>query len=312
MSFLENLSAKLPFRKKDDYEEEELFETLSPEDQEIQDEFLTGEDSSSGWEDSSGITEEDTREIPILDAEIEPPKKKRGLPALLSRFSRPKSMKPAAPKPKQEKPSMKSGKPQQILLLLILLVLLAILGFFIFGGKKQASQPAAPAKTTEQASSESDTSYAPTDRMFINPFVDRSQLSNIAKDSNGNLDINASHNTVSAQRTGSLPAIPGGSYSSNPVYANVPRMGALPAIPSVVSPSSVPSVSRPSAPPASAPSHASSSVSGVMTGGDGNGMAILSDGTVLSAGDTYNDGRIAYIGGDGIHFDDGSTMKYGE
>jgi len=49
-----------------------------------------------------------------------------------------------------------------------------------------------------------------------------------------------------------------------------------------------------------------------MTGGDGNGMAILSDGTVLSAGDTYNDGRIAYIGGDGIHFDDGSTMKYGE
>ena len=38
----------------------------------------------------------------------------------------------------------------------------------------------------------------------------------------------------------------------------------------------------------------------------------MSDGSVVSAGESYQDGRIAYIGGDGIHFDDGSSIKYGD
>ena len=40
-------------------------------------------------------------------------------------------------------------------------------------------------------------------------------------------------------------------------------------------------------------------------------MAIMSDGSVVYEGETYQDGRIAYIGGDGITFDDGSSLKYG-
>lgn len=51
-------------------------------------------------------------------------------------------------------------------------------------------------------------------------------------------------------------------------------------------------------------------VQGVGTGGDGNNIAILSDGRVVSEGDSYNDGRIAYIGGDGITFDNGEKLQY--
>ena len=51
-------------------------------------------------------------------------------------------------------------------------------------------------------------------------------------------------------------------------------------------------------------------VTGVMTGSDGSGIAILSDGSVVSAGESYKDGRIAFIGGDGIHFEDGKVMEY--
>ena len=39
-------------------------------------------------------------------------------------------------------------------------------------------------------------------------------------------------------------------------------------------------------------------------------MAIMSDGKVVSAGDNYNGNRIAYIGGDGIKFDNGHSIGY--
>ena len=51
-------------------------------------------------------------------------------------------------------------------------------------------------------------------------------------------------------------------------------------------------------------------VKGIGTGEGGNNIAILSDGRVVTEGDTYNDGRIAYIGGDGITFDDGKKLQY--
>ena len=69
----------------------------------------------------------------------------------------------------------------------------------------------------------------------------------------------------------------------------------------------------PSGAPAAQPPKPSqqASVQGVITGEDGENMAIMSDGSVVSEGETYQDGRIAYIGGDGITFDDGSSLKYG-
>lgn len=51
-------------------------------------------------------------------------------------------------------------------------------------------------------------------------------------------------------------------------------------------------------------------VQGIGIGNSGNSIAILSDGRVVSEGDTYNDGRIAYIGGDGITFDNGKKLQY--
>lgn len=51
-------------------------------------------------------------------------------------------------------------------------------------------------------------------------------------------------------------------------------------------------------------------VKGVLTGGRNGNMAIMSDGTVVTEGDTYQDQRIAYIGGDGITFDNGHHLDY--
>lgn len=50
-------------------------------------------------------------------------------------------------------------------------------------------------------------------------------------------------------------------------------------------------------------------VQGIAMGDNGN-VAIMSDGRVVSEGDTYNDNRIAYIGGDGITFENGTRIKY--
>lgn len=51
-------------------------------------------------------------------------------------------------------------------------------------------------------------------------------------------------------------------------------------------------------------------VQGVLTGGKNGNMAIMSDGTVVTEGDTYQDQRIAYIGGDGVTFDNGHHLDY--
>ena len=104
-----------------------------------------------------------------------------------------------------------------------------------------------------------------------------------------------------------LPAIPrmaGSSSPGNPSYS-APRSIPLPAIPgrgTVPIPSSSTSAPQPQA--------NSASVQGVLTGDDGENMAIMSDGRVVQEGDTYQDGRIAYIGGDGITFEDGHSISY--
>lgn len=95
----------------------------------------------------------------------------------------------------------------------------------------------------------------------------------------------------------------------------------LPAIPYATPRPDLPSFSVPSRPavlpagnsvPASAPAHtpAMASVSGVMTGSNGDNIAVMSDGSVVTEGETYQDKRIAFIGGDGIQFDDGSSIQY--
>ena len=106
---------------------------------------------------------------------------------------------------------------------------------------------------------------------------------------------------------GTTPVIPG-EVRSIPVSAK-----AMPAIPSVPRPE----ISAP--PPASIPlpndmnaqgGGSPASVQGVITGSNPeDNVAIMGDGTVVSVGETYHDGRIAYIGGDGITFDNGKQIK---
>ena len=94
------------------------------------------------------------------------------------------------------------------------------------------------------------------------------------------------------------------------------RNDALPAIPQTapapVGNVPVPAIPRqPVQPPAGmAGEKAAIGVKGVLTGGRNGNMAIMSDGTVVTEGDTYQDQRIAYIGGDGLTFDDGHHLDY--
>ena len=141
---------------------------------------------------------------------------------------------------------------------------------------------------------------------FANPFVD---VQAVKKDG-GNIPASgplpqipamqqAQHITSSSS---SLPAIP----KSTPL----PNLPAIPQTQAPASPQSSPMPLPSGAPQAPKPSQ-QASVQGVVTGDDGENMAIMSDGSIVSEGETYQDGRIAYIGGDGITFDDGSSLKYG-
>ena len=53
-------------------------------------------------------------------------------------------------------------------------------------------------------------------------------------------------------------------------------------------------------------------VQGVITTDNGKNIAIMSNGEVLAEGERYLDGRIAYIGGDGIEMDNGKKIKLKE
>lgn len=44
--------------------------------------------------------------------------------------------------------------------------------------------------------------------------------------------------------------------------------------------------------------------------GEFSSMAIMSDGTVVSEGESFQDSRITWIGGDGIHLENGNTIRY--
>lgn len=83
----------------------------------------------------------------------------------------------------------------------------------------------------------------------------------------------------------------------------IPNRPPLPDVGSVPLPPRAPAMGLPAA--ARAPK-----VAGVCMNDKGTNTAILSDGTVVSVGQNYQDNRIAWIGGDGIHFEDGSHLPY--
>ena len=121
------------------------------------------------------------------------------------------------------------------------------------------------------------------DYILKNPFVEMSQLAKT------NLPPVPTPQAVSA------PVV----QRPTPAPASVP----LPAIPSApVAASAMPA-------PAQAPS-APVTVQGILTGDDGENMAILSNGQVVSEGDSVAGDKIAFIGGNGITFDNGHSLDY--
>ncbi|MBR3623585.1 MAG: hypothetical protein IKN12_11260 [Selenomonadaceae bacterium] len=131
----------------------------------------------------------------------------------------------------------------------------------------------------------------------VNPFIEISQLVKAKKEADKTNAPNGSttpapvpvitRNRTSSTQSVPLPSIPArnGNTSNNRNVPNRPQdLNARQAKPVTVQ--------------------------GVLTGEDGKNMAIMSDGKVVSEGDVYGDGRIAFIGGDGIQFDNGKTMEY--
>lgn len=119
-----------------------------------------------------------------------------------------------------------------------------------------------------------------------NPFI---EVRAMQPESETSATAAQSTNKVSYAANTSLPAIPN----------NYPR-------PRVPMPGQTGSI--PQAP--AAPSGGQVTVQGILTGEDGNNMAIMSDGSVVGEGETFQDGRIAYIGGDGITFENGNRLEY--
>ena len=137
--------------------------------------------------------------------------------------------------------------------------------------------------------SESNSSLSVAGDIFtVNPFIEIKEF-DVSKDNIADMAV--------AHNPGTVPAMPRST--------NIP----LPAIPNHPMQAGIPQVSNPSSnqPPASSDRIA---VQGIAMGENGSNIAIMSDGKVVSEGDVYRDNRIAYIGGDGITFDNGTKVRY--
>lgn len=252
-------------------------------------------DASLGVKPAHAIIEElpsmeDTAILPTVEEspKTEPPK--NGMSGLLGKFKpkKPKKeKKPASAKPKKKN----QAKGSQLAQVAILFILLGAFGYLLFGGsskKEVADNKPSQEATQEEVAATPNPMNKKEDSIFVNPFIDSTKLAEMQK-----------ANEVNQQN------------GMNPVNQN-PYNGSLPAIPSNYPRPNLPAFNPPSMPnnaPAPAPP---ATVQGVMIGSDGQGVAILSDGSVVSAGESYKDKRIAFIGGDGVHFSDGNMLEYKE
>lgn len=183
-----------------------------------------------------------------------------------------------------------------------IVVLAAVLGFLIFNDHNSNSKTANkfPSVGTEAKKNSADEKNAENidnkqkkgklavsmDIAAINPFVFDAAEDNIMPDGiDGGIQQGSVHRGATA--SANLPVIPG--YQPRPNLPQIPNRN-------------YESQQRPQP-------QEPAKVQGVFVGGKSN-MAIMSDGTVVSEGEYYNDNRISWIGGDGIHFDNGESIKY--
>lgn len=152
---------------------------------------------------------------------------------------------------------------------------------------------AAKTSTSTPANESSDEAVAAatnnSELVSINPFIELKEFDPTVQNISDMTNTSSYENSSTTRARPSnipLPAIP--HYNGHINYQERPQSIPAPAI-------------KPEQP---------ITVQGIGIGNSGNSIAILSDGRVVSEGDTYNDGRIAYIGGDGITFDNGEKLQY--
>lgn len=163
------------------------------------------------------------------------------------------------------------------------LLFLAVVGYMLLGNGS-TKHKAAPAQKQVAAAEKMETNQAVHDQpasldFSKNPFIDASDVM---------VDINGD---MSNPRLASVPQIPHGRIPVPSLPGGMPFPGEAGSIPVQ----------------AAAPK-----VSGILTSTNGNNIAIMSDGRVVSEGDTFNDKRISFIGGEGITFDNGDFWAYGD
>lgn len=146
----------------------------------------------------------------------------------------------------------------------------------------------------KQKEQEKVTSDIDINKLSVNPFIEISKGEIVA--SGDNIVTPAGNNITKAAYQ----------EHTNRTFPSIPKGYQRPNMPNINKPVAIPS-STSNIPKTAA---AVSEISGIMTGDKGESIAIMSDGNIVMAGETYNDNRIAYIGGDGIHFKDGSSIEY--
>lgn len=225
---------------------------------------------------------------------------------------KPKKAKSTKKKSEDESDNKKENDPKKVAVLVLLLFVLAGAGYFVFSMIAPglfATNNGAQQNNNKKQNKKSSIIVVEDRSGNIpqNPFVAKGQVAALAvvegvfpkKEPVSNQGSNAGTQRVVVPPASTPrfnpPAIP---QASAPVTRRM-----VPAIPAT---SAKPSASAPQTAVSNSPK-----LTGIIES-DGGSVAVMSDGTVVSSGDTYSDGRIAYIGGDGIHFDNGKTITFEE
>lgn len=233
---------------------------------------------------------------------------------LLSKFSRllPKRLRkseevfeedfetPDVPEPPKDKQHDKKIN-LKVTLLAAVITALGVLGTYKYVIAPVNSIPAAPVSVQNEQAQRSDAdkkeAAASSGRgAMINPFIDKSSIKELMPGINGDLPVIGDSHQAGRTTANNLPPVP--------VIPQMPRSNTQMSMPMPQAQAALPQ--------SSAKTRDNASIQGIITSADGDNMAIMGDGTVVSAGESYNDNRISYIGGDGIHFANGSSIRFSE
>ena len=201
------------------------------------------------------------------------------------------------------------GAPKFVFLGVVTIFLVSSIygGVYFFRNGKQSENAKRPSHVQQSKDPQKEASAGPAltslpnTSVMENPFVEvNAEIISIPASAK-QMDVPSSTTTIPLIGMGSTP-------SSMPAIPSTPRPS-VPTktmkIPLTPTPSTSSAEEEPAAPVDK------NSIQGVITSSNpSENVAIMGDGRVVSVGETFNDGRIAYIGGDGITFDNGTRLDF--